>query len=76
MDIIIKCEKCDRIVKFNPYFGAYICKCGWKDDSYDKERVKKESLLSVGKIKMIELTQDEDIFIEIAADTVLPNLKK
>ena len=76
MDLIIKCEKCDGIAKFSPYFGAYMCKCGWKDDSYDKDRVKKESLLSFGKISTIELTQNEEILIGISSDNNEQHTKK
>lgn len=37
----IICPKCSNIVSFNTYFGAYMCKnCNWKDDSYNKNRVK------------------------------------
>ncbi len=35
------CPKCDELVDFNIYFGAYICDCGWEDRTFNKERCEK-----------------------------------
>jgi len=67
MDLMVQCERCGKIVNFDSYFGAYICKCGWRDDSYDQERVKKEEILSSGKINHMQLTSNDDLVIKISA---------
>ena len=33
------CPRCGELVSFNTYFGGYFCKCGWKDDTFNKERI-------------------------------------
>ncbi len=65
MDLIKICENCGSIADFDSYFGAYICKCGWRDDSYDQDRVKKEEILLNGKIEQMELITDDDLLIKI-----------
>ena len=35
------CPQCESVLGFNSYFGAYICdKCGWEDDTYNRERIR------------------------------------
>lgn len=33
-----KCPKCGELISLDIYFGAYICKCGYWDDEYNKIR--------------------------------------
>lgn len=42
MENIILCPRCESLAYFNLYFGEYKCsKCRWKDDSYNKDRIRK-----------------------------------
>ena len=35
------CPDCGKLIDFDICYGAYICDCGFMDDSYNKERREK-----------------------------------
>ena len=36
---MILCPKCRELISFSTYFGGYLCmNCGWKNDSFNKDR--------------------------------------
>ena len=41
-----RCGNCGKIVSLNYHFGAYMCDCGWMDDSWNIERIKHEKKIS------------------------------
>ena len=47
---MIRCKKCGKVACFNYHFGAYMCKCGWMDDSYNTDRIEKKANLFKGRL--------------------------
>ena len=48
MKLIKLCERCNSLVSYNYYFGAYICdKCKLRDDSYSKIRISKSNYKNI-----------------------------
>jgi len=44
--ILRSCGNCGKVVSLNYHFGAYFCECGWMDDSWNIERIKREKKIS------------------------------
>ena len=61
------CKNCGGLATFDSYFGAYICEeCGWRDNTYDLERIKKKSQSYdfYEKSDIIFETGDEEFLLE------------
>lgn len=43
-EMMIRCPDCKALVSLNYHFGAYICSCGWMDDSYNMRRIEQDKI--------------------------------